>query len=150
MSQSLSQILLHVIFSTKHRQSDIVEPQQAPLYAYLAGTCRAVGSEAYRIGGTADHVHIACTLPRTLAVSKLVEEIKKSSSMWIKQQTGICNSFAWQNGYGVFSLGQSQLPAVLRYIDQQEKHHRVKTFQEEFREFLVKYKIQFDERYVWD
>ena len=117
------------------------------LHAYLAGACRALKSEAYRVGGTNDHVHIACTLPRTVTTAKLVEEIKKSSSMWMKNQPSSRRSFTWQSGYGVFSLGQSQLPALIDYIDRQHEHHRTKTFQEELVSFLEKYGIEYDERY---
>ncbi len=150
MAQSLSRILLHVVFSTKNRERWIPAPIQPRLHAYLAGACRAVGSEAYRVGGTEDHVHISCTLSRTLTVSKLIEEIKKSSSVWMKEQEGACRLFTWQAGYGAFSLGQSQMPSLLRYIDGQPDHHRTRTFQEEFLDFLKRYEVEYDERYLWD
>jgi len=149
VTQSLSQILLHVIFSTKDRKPMIPPELSDELYRYLAAACDAHGSHAYRIGGMPDHVHIACTLPRTVTVSKLLEEIKKSSSKWIKERDPRCNGFAWQGGYGVFSLGQSQLDAVIRYIDGQREHHAKKTFKEEFVEFLQKYNVDYDERYMW-
>ena len=150
MAQSLSKILLHLVFSTKNRES-LIDPQIRPaLHAYLAGGVRALGSEAYRVGGVADHVHIACTLPRTLTVSKLLEEIKKSSSAWIKQQSPTCHDFAWQAGYGAFSLGQSQLDALITYIDGQEEHHRHRTFKDEFVVLLERYGVDYDERHVWD
>jgi REP element-mobilizing transposase RayT len=120
------------------------------LYPYLASICRDCGSPSHAIGGTADHVHVACSLSRTLTVSKLLEEIKRSSSKWIKTKGPKLRSFAWQNGYGAFSIGQSQLAALRGYIAGQKDHHRVRTFQEEFREFLKRYHIQYDERYVWD
>ncbi len=107
-----------------------------------------MNSHAYRVGGTDDHVHIACTLPRTLSQSELVKKIKTSSSKWIKEQ-GV-NKFFWQNGYGSFSIGQSQLSQLLNYIDNQVEHHRRRTFQEEYRELLKKYDIDYDESYVWD
>ena len=150
MPQSLSQVLLHLVFSTKNRERLIPEAVQPQLYAYLAGICRTHGSEAYRVGGTEDHVHIACTLPRTMPISKLLEEIKKSSSEWIKTQDARCKNFAWQAGYGAFSLGQSQLTSLIRYIDNQRDHHRKRTFQEEFLDLLKKYAIAYDERYLWD
>jgi putative transposase len=109
----------------------------------------AHGSHAYRIGGMPDHVHIACTLPRTVALSTLLEEVKKSSSKWIKERDRRCAGFAWQGGYGAFSLGQSQLDTVIQYIERQEEHHAKKTFKEEFVEFLRRYKVDYDERYVW-
>lgn len=150
MPQSLSKVLLHVVFSTKNREQTIPEHLRVKLHAYLAGVCRTKGSEAYRVGGTADHVHVACSLPRTLSMAKLVEEIKKPSSIWMKQQEGGKPDFSWQAGYGIFSLGQSQLPALIQYIDNQEEHHRNRSFKEEYREFLEKYGVDYDEKYLWD
>ena len=150
MPQSLSQVLLHIVFSTKNREPWISEPLQPRLHAYLAGACRAMKSEALRVGGTDNHVHIACTLPRTLTVSRLLEEIKKSSSQWVKNQDDGNRQFAWQGGYGAFSLGQSQLPALVRYIDNQREHHRIRSFDDELRELLEKYGVAYDERYLWD
>ena len=150
MAQSLSKILLHLVFSTKNREPWINPDVRPALYAYLAGAVRALNAEAYRVGGVADHVHIACTLPRTMTVSKLSEEIKKSSSAWIKEQDVTCRNFAWQAGYGAFSLGQSQLAVLVAYIDNQEEHHRKRTFREEFVEFLKRYDVDYDETYLWD
>ncbi len=150
MAQSLSKVLLHLIFSTKNRHPWIREDVQPKLHAYLAGTCRAIGSQAYRVGGTDDHVHIACLLPRTLAISKLLEEIKKSSSAWMKKQGTAYTDFTWQTGYGAFSLGQSQLETIIRYIENQKEHHEKRTFKEELIEFLEKYRVEYDERYLWD
>ena len=142
--------MLHLVFSTKNRERWIDTGLRPGLHAYLAGACRAIASQAYRVGGTDDHVHIACTLPRTLTVSKLLEEIEKSSSAWAKPQGSQFGGFSWQAGYGAFSLGQSQLEALLRYIDNQEEHHRTRTFKEEFLEFLKRYRVEYDEKYVWD
>lgn len=150
MPQSLSKILLHLIFSTKNREALIPDGIEQELHAYLAAACRARGSQAYRVGGTANHIHVACTLPRTVMVSKLMEEIKKSSSKWIKEKDQRCVGFSWQAGYGAFSLGQSQLDALVRYIDHQKEHHRKLNFQEEYLDFLKKYKIEYDERYIWE
>ena len=150
MAQSLANVLLHLIFSTKNRVP-LIDPRiEHELARYLAATCRACGCIAHEIGGTRDHVHIVCSLSRTMAVAKLLEEIKKSSSKWIKTKGDAYSGFAWQAGYGAFSIGQSQLVHVKRYITGQEEHHRQRTFQEEFREFLKKYRIEYDERYVWD
>jgi putative transposase len=107
-------------------------------------------SEAFRVGGTNNHIHLACTLPRTLTQSQLLEEIKKSSSAWIKKQSGGSGHFSWQAGYGAFSVSQSQLPALMRYIDGQEEHHRIKTFEQELVELLKKYRVGYDEKYLWD
>ena len=106
MPQSLAKVLLHVTFGTKNRVPFIQPAVQPKLFAYLAGVCRANGSEAFRVGGTEDHVHIACTLPRTLTLSDLLEETKKASSAWVKRQDPDLRDFAWQAGYGAFSLGQ--------------------------------------------
>jgi REP element-mobilizing transposase RayT len=150
MPQSLSQVLLHVVFSTKNREKTIPLHLRESLHAYIAGICRAQGLQAYRVGGTSDHVHIACSLSRTLTMAKLVEETKKSSSIWMKQQDGGEPHFSWQAGYGIFSLGQSQLPRLLQYIDDQEEHHRTISFQEELLDFLKKYEVEYDDKYLWD
>ena len=150
MPQSFSKALLHLVFSTKNRERIILKNIQPKLYAYLAGTCRELGCEAYRVGGTGNHVHIACTLSRTITIAKLTEEIKKSSSAWIKKQNETLNFFAWQAGYGAFSLGPSQLNALINYIDNQQRHHQQKTFKEELKALLLKYGIEYDERYLWD
>ncbi len=147
MAQSLSKILLHNVFSTKNREPWISSSIREDLHAYLAGTCRGIGSQAFRVGGADDHIHIACSLPRTLTVSKLIQEMKTSTSIWMKEHNG---AFAWQAGYGAFSLGQSQLPAILQYIDRQEEHHRKRSFRDEFLELLKRYDVEFDEQYLWD
>jgi len=149
MSQSLSNILLHLVFSTKDREPIIPESVQPKLYAYLAGACRAQGSEAFRIGGTENHVHVACSLPRNLTVSKLLEEIKKTSSKWIKTQDPTGKDFLWQDGYGAFSLGQSQIVPLIHYIDNQQEHHRKQTFKDELLVLLKKYNVEYDEKYIW-
>lgn len=150
MAQSLSKVLIHLVFSTKGRIPAIPTEIEKDVHAYLAGACRAHGSEAYRVGGTPDHVHIACSLPRTLSVSKLVMEIKKTSSAWLKDHDQRCHSFSWQAGYGAFSLGQSQLKTLIRYIDDQNRHHRNRSFQDELYDLLKLYGIDYDERYLWD
>jgi REP element-mobilizing transposase RayT len=150
MPQSLANVLIHLIFSTKNR-APLVDPSiEGELFPYLASICRACQSPAHAIGGTENHVHIACSLSRTTTISGLLEELKRSSSKWIKTKGAEFSSFAWQNGYAAFSIGQSQLAAVKGYIARQREHHRVKSFEEEFREFLKRYQVQYDERYVWD
>lgn len=139
-----------MVFSTKNREKTIPSYLQAKLQAYLAEICRARGVEAYRVGGTENHIHIACTLPRTLTQAKLLEETKKASSIWIKQQEGGPRHFSWQAGYGIFSLGQSQLPTIIQYINNQQEHHRTKSFKEELLELLEKYEVEYDEKYLWD
>jgi len=150
MAQSLSKILLHLVFSTKNRANIIPKEIENKLHAYLAGICRANDSNAFRVGGTANHVHIACTLPRTMTISQLLEEIKKSSSKWIKDQHTDCKNFSWQAGYGAFSLGQSQLETLINYIDRQHEHHHDMTFENELLKILQKYQIEYDEQYIWN
>jgi len=150
MAQSLSKILLHLVFSTKNRLKLIPTELTPELRAYLASACKKQGSHAYRVGGTRNHVHIACTLPRTITVACLLEEIKTSSSAWIKKRDPGCGKFAWQAGYGAFSLGQSQLKYLIRYIDEQPAHHRKRSFKEELLTLLQKYEIKYDEQYLWD
>ncbi|HEY4760323.1 MAG TPA: IS200/IS605 family transposase [Thermoguttaceae bacterium] len=150
MPQSLANVLIHIIFSTKNRAPFIEPDIQDTLYAYLATATRTCGCPAHKIGGTTDHVHIVCSLVRTMTIAELVGTIKADSSKWIKTQRVTLNDFSWQNGYGAFSIGQSQLETVRNYITQQNEHHRTLTFQEEFREFLQRYEIKYDERYIWD
>ena len=150
MPQSLSFILIHVVFSTKDRKPDLDSAIRPALYAYLATVARNAGCECYRVGGVADHVHLAIRFSRTLTTAKLVEELKTASSKWLKIQSPALAAFGWQRGYGAFSVSASDLEALRQYIDNQEEHHRKRTFQEEYRAFLAKYGIEYDERYVWD
>ena len=150
MPQSLSQVILHVIFSTKDRERLIDAAIRPGLHAYLATIGRDQGAEVYRVGGAADHVHMVVTLPRTVTQAGLLEEVKKNSSRWVKEAGPRYTGFSWQRGYGAFSVSQSQLAAVIAYVDGQEEHHRKVTFQDEYRSFLRKHGVAFDERYVWD
>ena len=120
------------------------------MHAYLATTCRDLGAEVVHVGGVADHVHIVTMLPRTVFQAQVVEQIKKASSKWIKALDTRYRGFFWQRGYGAFSVSPSQLDNVLQYIEEQQEHHRTRTFQEEYRELLRKHGVDFDERYVWD
>ena len=148
MPQTQSFNLVHVIFSTKHRAPLINDDILPALHAYLAGTARKLDCECFRAGGVADHVHLAMKLAGTRAAAKVVSEIKTGSSTWMQQQ-GI-RTFAWQRGYGLFSVSPADLGALIRYIDAQEAHHRKRSFQDEMRAFFEKYHIAFDERHVWD
>jgi putative transposase len=150
MPQSLSYLLIHVIFSTKDRAPIINSSVCPALHAYLATVARNAGCECYRVGGVADHVHLAIRLSRTITIAHLVVELKTSSSKWIKTQSSALERFAWQHGYGAFSVGPSDLDGLRAYIDGQEEHHRTRTFQEEYRAFLKRYGVEYDERYVWD
>ena len=150
MPQSLSLVIIHVIFSTKDRHPFLEPDKRPPLHAYLATVARNAGCECYRVGGVADHVHLALRLSRTLAIAGLIENLKTSSSKWLKTQSAGLASFSWQRGYGCFSVGPMDLDTLCVYIDKQEEHHRTRTFQDELRMFLKKYGVEYDEEYVWD
>lgn len=150
MPQSLSNILVHLIWSTKERHPWLTPGIRETAHAFLAGVVRQMDCEAYRVGGVADHVHLAVRLSRTLSVADLVKEVKTASSKWLKEQGPEFNGFYWQQGYGAFSVGMSQKEILLHYINTQEEHHKTRTFQDEYRDLLRKYGIDYDERYVWD
>jgi REP element-mobilizing transposase RayT len=150
MPQSHAAILVHLIFSTKNRQPLIRSEIEPELFPYMAKSCQGANSPALLINGTMDHVHLLVKLGRRTSIADLVEEIKTSSSSWIKTKGAVYQNFYWQLGYGAFSIGQSGVAEVLKYIADQKEHHRGKTFQEEFRGFLRRYEIEYDERYVWD
>ena len=150
MPQSLSSILVHLVFSTKRREPFISPDVESELHAYMAAILRECNSPAISINGTTNHVHIFFALSRTVTVAALVEEVKKRSSKWIKTKGNKYRSFAWQTGYGAFSIGQSNVAELKKYIAAQKEHHRLKSFEEEYRAFLAKYEIEFDEKYLWD
>ena len=150
MAQSLAQMYVHIVFSTKERYPFIETDIEPQLYAYMAGTIKQMEGIPCLINGTADHIHILSTLPRTVTLAKYIEGIKRPSSRWLKTKGGMYEKFAWQNGYGAFSVSSSRVEAVKRYIAGQEEHHRTVTFKEEFLEFFRKYKVEYDERYLWD
>ncbi len=149
MSQSLSRVLVHLTFSTKRREA-VIRAEVCPrLHAYLAGVLDNLDCPSLQVGGVADHVHLLFSLGRTVSQAGVVEKVKTASSRWMKAEGGPSNS-TWQGGYGAFSIGQSQTDTVIRYIRNQEGHHRTMTFQDEFRKLLARYGVAFDERYVWD
>jgi REP element-mobilizing transposase RayT len=151
MSQSLAQIYLHIVFSTKHRAPFLKDVAlREKVHAYLVGTCRNLESSSLIIGGVEDHVHILCRFSKNLSVAQLVRELKRESSKWIKSQSAELTGFYWQNGYGAFSVSPSHVPILTQYIRNQVEHHQRETFQDEYRRLLKKYVVQFDERYVWD
>jgi len=150
MPQSLSSILIHLIFSTKNREPFLSPDIDIELYPYVATIFKAMKSPALIINGTSDHVHTLFSLSRVLTIADLVEEVKTESSKWIKRKGPTFRNFHWQSGYGAFSIGQSQVPTVKRYIRRQKEHHRRVTFQNEYRKFLKVYEVEYDERYVWD
>jgi putative transposase len=150
MAQSLSKLFIHLIFSTKHREPLLLQPLRDQMHAYLATVLNNDDCPAVKVGGSSDHVHILFRLSKNLALAQVVEEIKTSSSRWIKTQGRALGGFHWQNGYGGFSVSSGQVHGLSGYIEQQEKHHRAVSFQEEYRKFLEDYGVEYDERYVWD
>jgi len=152
MAQSLSRIWIHLIFSTKDRFPFLSDKKlRQETHAYLATVLRSHGCETLIVNGTADHVHALFALSRKHSISTVVKEIKRTSSGWIKERSSpVANKFHWQNGYGAFSVSQSHLSRVCEYIEEQERHHQKRTFENEYRAFLKKYQIKYDERYVWD
>ena len=151
MPQSLAQVLVHLIFSTKHRQPFLQSKEsREAMNAYIIGILANLKCPSLIVNCVEDHVHILFSLSRNLAIADVVEEVKKSSSGWIKTQDPSCRDFFWQSGYAVFSVSPSNAPRVTLYIENQEEHHKQISFQDELREFFKKHGVEFDERYVWD
>jgi putative transposase len=150
MPQSLSKVYIHIIFSTKNRYPFISNEIKDELCSYISGILINIQSDVIKINGTKDHLHFLCTLPRTISIAKLLEEIKKSSSKWIKTKGNEWDKFAWQDGYGIFSISRSILKKTIDYIENQEEHHKKISFQDELRKFLESYNVDYDEKYLWD
>lgn len=149
MPQSLSRVLIHLVFSTKNREPFISPDVRPRLHGYIVGILDHLKSPSIQTGGVSDHVHVLFALGRTTTQAQIVEEVKTSTSKWMKADGGV-PGFSWQAGYGAFSIGESQIETVVRYIQKQEEHHRKVTFQDEYRKFLERYNITYDEKYVWD
>ena len=150
MPQSLVQNYLHIVFSTKHRQHLIDKEIENELYSYLGSICNQLECQVIKVGGYTNHVHILCLLSKKISLIKLVEQVKSNSSKWIKTKGEHYKNFYWQDGYGAFSVSPWQVEVVRNYIANQKEHHRKKTFKQEYRTFLKKYRVEYDERYVWD
>jgi len=151
MSQSLAKILVHAVFSTKERRPLLRDKAiREELHRYLGGILANHDCQPIIVGGVEDHVHLLCALSRTCEAAEMVKEIKRGSSLWLKTHDPGLRDFAWQKGYGIFSIGFSQIGEVKHYIAGQEEHHRKVSFQDEYRQLLKRYEIEFDERYVWD
>lgn len=150
MPQSLVKILIHAVFSTKNR-ADLIKPAiENELYGYINGIVENNRSKLILANGTENHVHLLISLGKTLSISELTGDIKRDSSVWIKTQGSNFKDFHYQEGYGAFSVGQTQVNEVMKYIANQKEHHKKKSFENEMRGFYQKYEINFDERYVWD
>jgi putative transposase len=150
MPQSLSSLLTHLVFSTKNREALLTGEVAQQIHPYLVGVLNGVGCPSIQVGGVSDHVHLFFRLSRTRTIAEIVEALKTSSSKWIKTKGSNFASFHWQSGYGAFSVSQSDADAVVAYIQNQPEHHKRVSFQEEYRRFLDRYQIAYDERYVWD
>jgi putative transposase len=150
MPQSLAKNYLHIIFSTKQRQPLIPIRFENEIHRYLAGICDRLECHPVITGGYTDHVHILCLLSKKIPLVNLVGQLKAYSSKWIKTKDESLKNFYWQDGYGAFSVNPSEIDIVKTYIKDQREHHQKKTFQDEYRIFLKKYNVEYDERYVWD
>jgi len=149
MAQSLSKVYVHIVFSTKHRANLIDEHIENSLFEYLGGICKGLECNPVQIGGYRNHVHILCLLSRKITQASLLEELKTRSSKWIKTKGLAYHNFYWQNGYGIFSVNPAEVDVVIGYIKNQKKHHEKRSFKGELRAFLKKYRVGYDEQYVW-
>ncbi|MFH0867224.1 MAG: IS200/IS605 family transposase [Bacteroidota bacterium] len=150
MSQSLVKMYLHIVYSTKHRSKVLVPEIQPDLFAYTGGICNNLECQPIKIGGYLDHIHILCLLSKKITLINFLQEIKTSSSKWIKTQGKCFSQFHWQDGYGAFSVSPNQVQIVSNYISKQNEHHKKVLFEDEYRTFLKEYNIEYNERYVWD
>lgn len=149
MSQSLSKLYTHIVFHTKNNQDLIKADVENELYAYLGGILKLNNCVPIKINGVEDHVHILCIMSKNIALADLLEELKRNSSRWIKTKGVNYKTFAWQGGYGGFSVSESIVKIVKRYIENQKEHHKTETFKEEYIRFLKEYDIDYDENYLW-
>ena len=151
MPQSLAHIWLHIVFSTKERRAYLQNADlRDEMFRMLGHHAKEAGCPPARIGGWTDHAHVLCGLSHTVTVAALVEVLKRETSKWVKQRAPDLGLFHWQNGYGAFSVSQSNVDQLIEYIDRQRDHRKRMTFQEEFRAMCAKHNIPIDERYVWD
>lgn len=150
MPQSLAVLHLHLIFSTKDRTPFLFSGIREALHSYLAGVLKEIGCHPIIINSMDEHIHLLFDLGRTVAISQVVESLKTGSSKWLKTRDPKLAHFAWQSGYGAFAVSESNVPAVLEYIRDQAEHHQTRTFQDEYRVFLERHGLTYDEKYVWD
>ncbi len=150
MAQSLSDVVLHIVFSTKNRTSWIDAAIEKELYQYLCGTASELKCPVIRINGVEDHIHMLLHLGRTITISDLISNLKSNSSKWIKTKNDKYHQFCWQAGYGAFSVSRPIIESAIKYIAQQKEHHKTISFKEEFLEILRRAGIEYDEKYLWD
>jgi putative transposase len=149
MADTLTNLLFHIAFSTKDREPLIRPAFRDELQKYIAGIVRNEGGVLLGVGGMPDHLHLVTKFKSDRSVAEIVRLIKANSSKWVNEEHGAAGRFAWQIGYGAFTVSRSQLDALLNYVANQESHHRVRSFQDEYREFLIKHGVEFDEKYLW-
>jgi len=150
MPQSYVCLYCHIIFSTKNREPLIITDCASRIYEYIGGIVRAKECKLISAGGMPDHVHLLASLSKQTCVSDIIRDIKSNSSRWIYETFDRLRGFAWQTGYGAFSVSLSNIDSVCKYIIDQQEHHRVRSFQEEFIAFLKRHRLDYDERYIWD
>lgn len=150
MPQTWTALHYHLVFSTKHREPTITNDIQPRLCSYFGGLIRAEGGQLLAVGGMPDHIHLLARLNQRQALADVMRIVKSNSSKWIHETFPAALRFAWQTGYGAFTVGLSRLPTVKQYIANQEKHHESQSYQDEFRSFLIQHEIEFDERYLRD
>ena len=150
MAQTLVKLYVHIIFSTKNRADLILPEIEEELFAYFGGISNNNNSKLLAAGGTENHLHLLVSMSKNIELSELVGDIKRDSSKWIKTKGNSFRAFQWQDGYGAFSVGYTQIEDVKKYIANQKSHHLKISFEDEFRYFLNKYEVDYDERYVWD
>ncbi|MFH0938994.1 MAG: IS200/IS605 family transposase [Planctomycetota bacterium] len=150
MGSTLTHLVYHIVFSTKGRQHIVASALREQLYPYIGGIIRGEKGIMLKIGGTTNHAHILASLPPSLSVSEALRCIKGNSSRWVNKGKRTIVDFEWQRGYGAFTVSESMVATVSKYIENQEKHHGDKSFEEEFLLLLKKHEVGFDERYVWD
>ncbi len=151
MAQALSSVYLHLVFSTKKRRTYLKDDRvRADMCSYLGGVSKQLGVAPLLIGGGVDHIHALCRFGRSITLADWVKEVKRASSVWVKKHAPELHDFAWQSGYGVFSVSVSNIETVKSYIKEQGEHHKKLTFQEEYRLLLKKHGIEWDEQYVWE
>ena len=149
MPQSLAKVYLHLIFSTKNREPWLHPDIEQRIWEFIGGVARAHRMTALQVGGVEDHIHALVTAPPTIAPCQIAQYLKGDSSKWIHEEFSELWNFGWQDGYGAFTVSKSNIPTVISYIQNQREHHRKKTFQEEYLDFLRENGVQYDERYLW-
>lgn len=149
MGQSLSKLYIHIIFHIKNDSATIAAKDENELYAYIGGIIKANEATPIKINGTENHLHILTTMSKNMSLAKFLEGIKRGSSRWLKNKSSHYQSFAWQGGYAGYSVSQSKVEAVVRYIENQKEHHKKETFHDEYIKFLREYGVDFDEKYIY-